>query len=60
MTIRAAGTGRITMRFEWDAEKAAENLKKLGVSFEEAVTAFYDPWRQPLTTRTIPSENTGF
>jgi uncharacterized DUF497 family protein len=31
------------MRFEWDAEKAAENLKKHGVSFEEAVTIFYDP-----------------
>ncbi len=31
------------MRFEWDAEKAAENLKKHGVSFEEAVTVFYDP-----------------
>ena len=31
------------MRFEWDAEKVAENLKKHGVSFEEAVTVFYDP-----------------
>ena len=31
------------MRFEWRSEKAAENLKKHGVSFEEAVTVFYDP-----------------
>ncbi len=31
------------MRFEWDAEKAAKNLKKHSVSFEEAVTVFYDP-----------------
>ena len=31
------------MRFEWDAEKANRNLKKHGVSFEEAVTVFYDP-----------------
>ena len=31
------------MRFEWNAEKAAENLKKHGVSLEEAVTVFYDP-----------------
>ncbi len=31
------------MRFEWDAEKAAENLKKHGVSFDEAVTVFVDP-----------------
>ena len=31
------------MRFEWDGEKAKRNLKKHGVSFEEAVTVFYDP-----------------
>ena len=30
------------MRFEWDGEKAKQNLKKHGVSFEEAVTVFYD------------------
>jgi uncharacterized protein len=29
--------------FEWDAEKAETNLKKHGVSFEEATTAFEDP-----------------
>ncbi len=31
------------MEFAWDARKAATNLLKHGVSFEEAVTAFYDP-----------------
>lgn len=31
------------MRFEWDSEKAEENRRKHGVSFEEAMTAFYDP-----------------
>jgi len=31
------------MRFKWDPEKARRNLKKHGVSFDEAVTAFYDP-----------------
>jgi len=31
------------MRFEWDREKAAANLKKHGVSFDEAVTVFFDP-----------------
>ena len=31
------------MRFEWDGSKAASNLKKHGISFEEAVTVFYDP-----------------
>jgi uncharacterized DUF497 family protein len=31
------------MRFEWDEQKAANNLTKHGVSFEEAVTVFGDP-----------------
>jgi uncharacterized DUF497 family protein len=30
------------MQFEWDREKAARNVAKHGVSFEEAVTVFYD------------------
>lgn len=30
------------MRFEWSPTKAATNLKKHGVSFEEAQTAFDD------------------
>ena len=30
------------MRFEWDPGKAAENLAKHGVSFEEAATVFRD------------------
>lgn len=29
--------------FEWDPTKAASNLKKHGVSFEEASTVFDDP-----------------
>ena len=31
------------MRFEWDPQKAKQNFKKHGVSFDEAVTTFYDP-----------------
>jgi len=31
------------MRFEWDREKARGDLRKHGVSFDEAVTIFYDP-----------------
>lgn len=31
------------MRFEWDPKKSKLNLEKHGVSFEEAVTVFYDP-----------------
>jgi len=30
------------MRFSWDAKKAAANLRKHGVSFEEASTVFRD------------------
>ena len=31
------------MKFEWDRTKAEQNLKKHRVSFDEAVTVFYDP-----------------
>ena len=31
------------MRFEWDLKKSAANCEKHGVSFEEAIFAFYDP-----------------
>ena len=31
------------MQFEWNKEKAKKNLKKHRVSFEEALTVFYDP-----------------
>ncbi len=34
------------MRFEWDPEKATANLRKHGVSFEEAATVFGDPLAQ--------------
>lgn len=32
-----------SMQFKWDASKAAANLKKHGVSFEEAETVFGNP-----------------
>ncbi|MCK5215949.1 MAG: BrnT family toxin [Candidatus Omnitrophica bacterium] len=32
------------IRFDWDKSKAALNKKKHGVSFEEAVTVFYDDY----------------
>lgn len=32
------------MEFEWDPEKARRNLRKHRVSFEEATTAFGDPF----------------
>lgn len=39
----------MSLLFEWDEEKAAENLSKHGVSFTEASTVFEDP-----LSRTIP------
>jgi len=31
------------MRFVWDPEKAERNRSKHGVTFDEAVTVFFDP-----------------
>ncbi len=31
------------MQFEWDREKAKKNTRKHKVSFDEAMTVFYDP-----------------
>lgn len=32
------------MRFDWDVRKAEQNAKKHGVTFEQAITAFDDPF----------------
>ena len=31
------------MKFEWDPQKAETNLRKHGVSFDEAASVFHDP-----------------
>jgi uncharacterized DUF497 family protein len=31
------------MQFEWDREKAKKTIRKHKVSFDEAITVFYDP-----------------
>jgi uncharacterized protein len=33
----------MSLTFEWDRDKSKRNLKKHGVSFEEATTIFADP-----------------
>jgi uncharacterized protein len=33
----------MNVQFEWDLKKAAANLRKHGISFEEARTVFNDP-----------------
>ena len=37
------------LEFEWDPRKARENLRKHGISFEEAATAFGDPLSFTIT-----------
>jgi uncharacterized DUF497 family protein len=32
------------IHFEWDSQKAADNLKKHGVAFETACQTFFDPF----------------
>ena len=44
------------MEFEWDALKAAVNLRKHGVSFQEAATVFGD---YLSTTASDPDHSTG-
>jgi len=44
------------VRFEWDSEKAASNLAKRGVSFEEASSVFGDPL---ATTIADPDHSAG-
>ncbi len=34
----------MSLKFEWDQEKARLNVEKHGVSFEEAATVFRDPF----------------
>jgi uncharacterized protein len=36
----------MALTFEWDARKAARNLAKHGVAFDEALTVFADPLAQ--------------
>ena len=39
------------MQFEWDPKKAASNLAKHGVSFDEARTVFGDPFATTVRDR---------
>jgi uncharacterized DUF497 family protein len=36
-------TTSLKLSFEWDPWKAAKNLRSHNISFEEAVTSFFDP-----------------
>ncbi|PDQ19311.1 hypothetical protein CN311_20195 [Mesorhizobium sanjuanii] len=47
---------RHRLRFEWDAEKAASNLRKHGVSFEVATGVFLDPFALTIQDRVEEGE----
>jgi uncharacterized DUF497 family protein len=42
--------------FEWDSQKAAENVRKHGVSFDLACEAFFDPFVYYLDDETVSDE----
>ncbi|WP_090314810.1 BrnT family toxin [Duganella sp. CF517] len=48
------------MRFEWDARKAKANLRKHGVSFDEACTVFDDPNSSLSFASSMPTPRTDF
>ncbi len=48
------------MRFEWDPDKAAANLAKHGVSFDEASTVFGDPLATTVPDRDRSSREERF
>ena len=47
----------MSVQFEWNKDKAASNLDKHGVSFDEASTVFLTPWRGFLATKITPKVN---
>ncbi len=44
------------IKFEWDQKKADSNIKKHGVSFEEARTVFYDDYAMQFDDETLGEE----
>ena len=42
--------------FEWDSQKAITNIRKHGVSFEQACEAFFDPFLVRLEEEVIDEE----
>jgi hypothetical protein len=42
--------------FEWDSQKAEDNIAKHDVSFPEACEVFFDPFVQPVDARQVDAE----
>ncbi len=45
LVITTKRSYNVDMDFEWDADKAVQNLRKHGVQFSVAARAFFDPCR---------------
>jgi uncharacterized DUF497 family protein len=50
----------VAYRFEWDTDKAARNVVKHGVTFEEACTVFGDPLEVTIEDETHSQEEARF
>jgi uncharacterized DUF497 family protein len=46
----------MSLLFEWDASKARSNIKKHGISFEEATTIFGDPRAITIESSAVSGE----
>ena len=46
----------MSLLFEWDASKARSNIKKHGISFEEAPTIFGDPRAITIESSAVSGE----
>jgi uncharacterized DUF497 family protein len=44
------------IKFEWDAKKATDNVRKHGISFEDAIEVFDDPLAIRLKDRIVRGE----
>ncbi len=41
------------IRFEWDNQKAATNLRKHGIAFENACEVFFDPFLRMMNPENL-------
>ena len=44
------------VEFEWNAEKAAENVRKHSIAFETACEVFFDPFLQVVNVEDVENE----
>lgn len=44
------------LEFEWDSDKADQNVRKHGVYFETACEAFFDPFLQAVVDEEVEGE----